>query len=223
MKRFLDKYNAMTTTETKTEALQSFIKQMLTNRKKNDYAKKLENEHGVFWVNPQKVQKTPQRSRMVVLSGLAASLAILISSIMVFNLFNSNVELANQLIENDYFIHPGIEKGKTLPDSEMRILAITAYGHRNFKEAAQLFSSIKSKSADDQFFSALSFLYDEQYKESIEAFRVSNSVFREEVNWYLSLAYILSGDTEKALEILHKIKPREWNYLKAQKLLSEYK
>ncbi len=213
----------MTTTENKVELLQSFVKQMLNNRKKNEYMKKLESEFGVRRDSPKKVQLPLKRSSIVYISGIAASLAILVISIAVFGLFDSNTRLASQLIENDYFIHPGIEKGISLPDSELRTLAIAAYGDRNFKEAAQLFSSIKSKSADDQFFSALSFLYDGQYEESIERFEVSNQVFREEVNWYLSLSYILHGDTDKALKILYEIKPKEWNYMKAQKLISEYK
>jgi len=78
-----------------------------------------------------------------------------------------------------------------------------------------------------RFYMGLAQLYQEKYDIAIKTFRPltsSPNPFREEANWFQSLALIKQGDGESARKLLERIVSEEqWNAEKARKLLNSMK
>ncbi len=118
-------------------------------------------------------------------------------------------------------IHPGLTKGANDVESMMRE-AISAFNNENWSKATETFGSINPATQESIYYQALSLFKNEKYEEAIQLFNnddLSDSVYAEEVKWYLGLAYILNGNLEAGTDVLKRINSGEWKYEEAQKLL----
>jgi len=215
----------MDTIETKTEVFSSFIRQMLNEKKRSEYESKLKNDFGVMKSSVSTPPKKRKHRKLFIISGIAAALCVLFYCTNSLGVLNKPDNFVSNFITNDYFIHPGNEKGRSQSDTELRSLAIIAYRDRDFMNSAAFFDTIESKTSDDQFFAGLSHLYKGDYTQSIQSFTVlrsDTSVFREEINWYLSIAYLSNNEIDQALAVLSQIQEDQWNFHHAQELIKEY-
>ena len=166
-----------------------------------------------------------QTSRIILIRRLIAVAASILVLFLIFQTLQSNTIDAQQqamiyLKEYDTF-HGGNSKGASTDDDNRR-LGIQAFNQKNFLEATQYFSKIQLKQEEDLLYAARAFLFIEQYGAAVEALEklsTKSTRFRQETNWFLSLAYILEKQEEKGKAVLKKINPEDWNYDKAQELL----
>jgi hypothetical protein len=152
---------------------------------------------------------------------IAAIFLILMFGFLYFNSENSSLELANQYAFAEIINHPGLTKG-LLNDEQTEVDAIKLFNAMQWNEASIKFESVAKPTDATLFYSAMSYFYNKNYSAAIALFQnkhLSNSVFNQEVNWYLGLAYLLNNQANEASIVLSKIQPNDWKYKEARKLL----
>ena len=80
----------------------------------------------------------------------------------------------------------------------------------------------------DEFFLALAYLNNDQATNSIPLFQktletapANDNKFAEESAWFISLAYLKTGNLQAARDALLKIKEDEWRYAESRELLDK--
>lgn len=153
----------------------------------------------------------------------AASIALL-AVLYVANQDNVTVEnMATEHIVSQNLKHPGNSKGVSLVNPH-RLAGITAFNNGDYGKAADGFQKIEAPTLEDTYYLGMAHLKNENYPLAIETLKNcahSGSRFRQEANWFLSLAYIVQRENTKAIQQLAKIETNDWNYLEAQKLLKK--
>lgn len=151
MKRNLKLQNYKDNEDDNETIIVDILKQTLIQMKKEEYILELERDFGVVKSIKDTKNETKKSFRLTYISGIAATLLVLIILAPSLDLFKGNDNFVADYLEEDYFIHPGNQKGRSLLDGEIRTLAISSYSDRNFRESATLFNSISTKTADDLF------------------------------------------------------------------------
>ncbi|MFO7656940.1 MAG: tetratricopeptide repeat protein [Bacteroidales bacterium] len=109
--------------------------------------------------------------------------------------------------------------------------AMHYYENKNFTEALKLFEQILQSDPDRvglNFYSGISRMEMKEYEKAGTSFnKVVNNNFNlyiEQAEWYLSLCYIVTGQDEKALELLEGIVTnKKYNHNKARKIIRKIK
>ena len=102
--------------------------------------------------------------------------------------------------------------------------AILAYNQEQYANAALQFEKLHQtfpEKAIYQFYQAQSLLANQQAADAIPLFQnlTQDSILREQINWYLSLAYVQNKDGESAKTQLQLIQKGELRYEEAQVIL----
>lgn len=156
---------------------------------------------------------------------VAACISLLIAIPFFSNSAEDPQTMALQYLNDQEILHPGISKG-TATENKTRILAIQSFNSKNYETAIGYYQNLETINTEDKYYYGLALLKNEKYIEALQQFESSaadSDRFQQELNWYQSLAYLLAGDSEKAEEVLQRIRPDEWNYEKAHSLLENIK
>ncbi|HMQ59710.1 MAG TPA: hypothetical protein PKE06_03525 [Flavilitoribacter sp.] len=139
-------------------------------------------------------------------------------------------ELAGIYLEKDQLTDPTVRGGNGTQD-ELRSRAQEAFNKGDFKTAIDLrLQLIQQAPGDisDQFFLALAYLHNEQaansvpfFKKTLEMAPTNDNRFAEESAWYISLAYLKTGNREAARDALRSIREGDWRYKEAVELLGK--
>lgn len=106
-------------------------------------------------------------------------------------------------------------------------LAIAAYDNGKYAIAVDEIKKIPSLTDEQNFYLGLSYLYQEDVdrRKAIEVFQdllKEPNKFKDETEWFLSLAYLKNKEKAKAIPLLKNIvKMNAWNVEKAKRLLEE--
>ena len=201
--------------------LKAGINKLLNRRYRDKLASKLSKE---YQISRQTTRKRDTKVKWLRPLAIAASILILITAGNILLNKQSLSDFAFEMIHQDYLQHPGFNKGAGQTD-ETRTSGVEAFVNREFSEAATLFESINEKNEEDRFYLALSLLYSADYLSAINQFKEiqknSDNRFRQETNWFLSLALIQNDQLEEASTILGEIGLDEWHHEDAQELLKK--
>lgn len=120
--------------------------------------------------------------------------------------------------------------GTTLEGDNQLLLneALEAYADKNFSKAATSFENLALADNDNelyQLYSSLSHLAAGHADTAIEMLEVlqsnSSPSLREQIQWYLGLAYLKNDQKEDAIRTLRAINQDEYRYQEAQEVLNE--
>ncbi|WP_422079402.1 tetratricopeptide repeat protein [Ulvibacterium sp.] len=204
--------------------LEELITQEMDADLRKRLAKTLDQEHGITREHGKR--KTKVRYLGYILAA-AASISILIALVFYPNTSMDNPQLlAQQYLQEQHFSHPGTFKGADSTMERQRSQAIASFNNGDFSNAITHFNTLTSPTAEDSYYLGLSYLMDEQYGPAIGNFEKSMATserFMEEARWFMGLAQLLEGDTEKAEETLNGIDPNAWKYKEARSLLEKMK
>ncbi len=152
----------------------------------------------------------------------AACISLIVAFQFFYNTPPTPYTIAQHYINNQEILHPGASKGIT-EENQNRILAIHAFNNKNYRQSIKYFQNLNEANDEDVYYYGLALLLNNQYPEAIQKFESNNNDnrFREEINWYQSLAYILDKQNAKAKIVLEQINKTDWNYTQAQELLQK--
>ena len=191
---------------------------------KAKWARQLEEDHDVVRALVVPPRKQPYRLWAIGL-GIAAGLALAV--ILFFapgeNQNLSLQELALQHLNQTEILYTNSTKGES--DSlKNKIKAIQAFNATQYAKAFEYYSQLPHPQQEDLYYMGLAALLSQQYPEAVAhlgALASQDSPFNEEVNWYVSMAYILNAQPEAARKQLRQIHASEWNYDMAQSWLNQ--
>jgi TolA-binding protein len=152
--------------------------------------------------------------------GLAAAVAFLVMFVLRTENFDS------QISSNHY---PAAEvRMGTNEDVAAWKKAMAAYKNNNFSEAAQQISSITTPTNEQNFYLALSSIYQDtpDFNKATPLFRdfveKHDAVYEEEARWFLAYSLFKSGKKEEAKTVLTEIVVKKgYNYQKAAGILAK--
>ena len=205
------------------EKVDDILKTWITRTKdeelREELSQALENRYGV----KRKPNKGIMLRYLSPILTIAASLALLFT-IYMFNQNDVSADtLAQQYLSTHSIQHPGGFKGAANFDAN-RAQAIMAFNEGDFEKAALQFDEIASPNEEDLHYLGLAYLKNGQYQKAIENLikgAEKTSRYREEANWFLSLAYLLDGQDANAKYWLDQIKKGDWQFEQAQDLLKK--
>ncbi|MCB0610753.1 MAG: hypothetical protein H6562_08590 [Lewinellaceae bacterium] len=218
------------------EELERFTGKMvnlkLDNDLKNKWAGQLAQEHDLV--------RKPGAGGVFPLKGrLLWGLVSIAASILLITLFlpdllrpepRSARELASIYLEKDHLTDPTVRGGDAARD-ELRSRAQEAFNKGDYKTAIDLRLELINRTPgdiSDEFFLALAYLNNDQATNSIPLFQktletapANDNKFAEESAWFISLAYLKTGNLQAARDALLKIKEDEWRYAESRELLDK--
>lgn len=156
---------------------------------------------------------------------IAATFTLLVAAF--FLLRQSPIEIADAYLANNKLEYGSIRKSLTNV-ADLRLNAGQAYEAKEYPEAIDTWKEVLQKDqpiAEDYFYLGLSYLHNQQMDQAIESLlkarplSVEEARFVQEINWFLSLAYVKNKEPQKALAELNKIQSNDWNYDKAVQLI----
>ncbi len=222
MARFQKQYDDAFTSEQKELLLKQGVRAVLKNEQKDKWTETLERDYGISKLKNKK-SVTIKYLGYYKMIAVAASLMLLVyvgQSVIATQ--QSPESLAMSYLESESMLHPGLTKGISTTNQENRQAAIKAFDAGNYKEAVGQFGRISDPTIEDRFYKGLSLFYNKEYKKSIDTFESlsqMDSIYAQEINWYKSMAHVLSGEMEAAKKTLSLIAKEDWNYGKAITLL----
>lgn len=219
MGNFHQSFNKARSSDDKEAVLKEALRKVIHEEQKTIWEAKLKEEYNV-----SKTNTTPSRTiNWFKWSAVAASIMVLLyigNDMMIQK--QSAQTLAQGYLESEPLHHPGAIKGVSDQDQQNRLLAISLFDSKKYQEAIDKFNLIDQIDDQDTFYLGLSYLYTNQVDSAIPYFNAlenNTTIYREEINWFLSVAYILNNNSAMAKSRLVKIENGEWNYQKAKKLL----
>jgi hypothetical protein len=138
---------------------------------------------------------------------LAAAVVLLIGSLVIYKLATVNAD--------DFYTRHYISYELPTSRSGAEIAAIeAAYRNSDWNAVINLYNSLSTKGNQDHFLAGIAALDLKQFPQAIERFNqvlnnnsVSNdTLFQDEAEYYLALAYIANDEIAKASTLLDKIK-----------------
>ena len=220
MSKLADLLQNTSNQEDKEQLLMQGIRAVLKEEHKKELENKLSEEYNVA---KQRPKETKIRRLFPKIAAVAAVILLLFFFVRPdFGIENDSHSLAEQYVNEDQTLHPGVSKGITNESTTLQSSAIQQFNSGDFVSAAQSFSQLADVNDENKFYMALSQLKSGQHEQALQSFQEMDeldTVFDEEINWYLSLAYALNDDTGKALEQLREIKKDDWKFTEAQRLI----
>jgi hypothetical protein len=213
------------------EELEKFTEKFLAAKfdrdRKQRWQKILAEKHGV---KPPRQKRSKSKAKVLYLWIGAIAAAILLLFVLNPGLFQFSEppyqQLADNYLTQDFFQNQGASKG----DEDVELLklnAVMAYNRKDFLAAIDNYEKvIASDDGEEQhfFFLGMSYLYNENYDKAVEvlspiAAKEEGAKFKQEAQWFLSLAYLKSNNPNEARLLLELIKNGSWNADKASLLL----
>ena len=144
-----------------------------------------------------------------VVTGVAASVIIIIASFVVYQYSTVSADklYAQQFLSYELPVTRSDADGITTIDS--------LYLSGSYAKVIEYFNALNQKGVRDYFLTAMSYLHIEKFDEAIALFQhivdKNNSAageryFEQETDFYLSLAYLKTGDFSKCKELFAKMK-----------------
>jgi tetratricopeptide (TPR) repeat protein len=177
-------------------------------------------------IERKRASDIPKRSsRKPVYIRYAAAIAglAIIGSIV---LFNGKSLSSDQIIENYYKTYqaPASQRSGSSQSNPDFVLALEFYNTSDYARAATLFSKVIESNPKDMqsvLLSGVSNFEDKKYPEAKQSFVTvisdNNNLFIETAEWYLALCLVKTGEKEKAITLLNKVKNEEGIYSKDAK------
>lgn len=190
----------------------------------------LSEEYGMPTSNAEFSKKNKRQLRVRFLAIAASILFLCVAGPFSYQLMQASQEvlLAEYLSEKMPCLNTTKGGGKAI--NKQQITASQAYKDGQYAVAISAYQALMTEGEDtifDRFFFGLSYLYNDQPKQAIlileEVRQSSDTLFEEELPWFLSLAYLKAGAMGTAKKSLEAIGEREWKYEEAQLLLSSMK
>lgn len=165
------------------------------------------------WAANQK----PKTRWMQRLMTVAAGIALFAAAWFFFTNRTSDQQLA--FVPYEMMLNQRAAADTTMQAKNLR-MAITSYEDRNYSEAQQYFSALKSDETVYSFYQGVAALGAEDFDTAKRVFQdilsKSDPLFEEQARFYLALTYGLSGDADKSEQLFNQIKPGEYNPLRNQ-------
>lgn len=209
------------------EEEKSFLNKNMTviveKQLKKRYAETLEKQHGVTRVQGSNKGKSTN-SKIRILSIISSVAAMFVLALFIWPNSNSPIQLSNNFIQKDFYENKSIKRGGVNSDL-IRSEAVLAYNDKNFTKAISKYKLLDVATNEDNFFLAMSFLYNKDYNPAALQFEelllLKGFKYEEEVKWFASLAFINNNQIEKARLTLNEI--NLWKKSDAQTLLESIK
>lgn len=161
---------------------------------------------------PAKVVSLKQRNHWWA---AAASIAVLVvSGLFIFNQRLTPAEVFENYIE----AYPNIDRPTTrgeIIEMDIEYRAYAAYDQYNYVLAIEFFNQMPETDMDsiNYLYLGISYLMNNQSAEAINSLDLAQKNagnLRNQVNWYLGMAYLKSGDLEKAKEVFTILKNSDY-------------
>lgn len=222
MKR-IDKYKSG---EMEAHELEQITEQLLADKEQRERRQRWEQRL------QQDKSRQPTAIRRSLRTWLSVAAVLLVGVLAIVAIQRSSNDydtlMASHLAET--YANNETRKSGNSVDS-LKSLAISAYLSHDFKASAEYREAYLQEVAPDKqdlLFLGLSYLYQQPANadKAISTFNnllaLDGSLFGEETEWHLSLAYLLAGDYAKAKQLLNKIiAGQQWNAELAAELLPE--
>jgi tetratricopeptide (TPR) repeat protein len=149
--------------------------------------------------------KTIVRSMYTTVMRIAAIFILFIGTAVVYKYISVN----NQSVYNKQFTtyELGNTRGLEASDAEAE-----AYRNKNWNEVISLYKGENNKSNKSSFLAAMSEMQLNHFPQAVSIFESllntnsGDNSFREESEYYLSLAYLMNHEENKAVQLFEKIK-----------------
>ncbi len=221
MKNFYQSYDAAVSPEERELVVKKALRQVIHIEQRKEWEQVLNHQHGITRIEKNQLLKI---SWMKLLTVAASFAAFIFAGHYFFNQQQTIQALAQEYLAEVPVHHPGLSKGVSEQDEQNRQIAISLFDSQKYAGAIDKFNVIVKLSVQDQFYLGLSYLYYGEIDSAIPLFVELDKQtiqYREEVNWFLSLAYILNNDQSKAKIQLEQIKNGDWNFQKSKSLLTK--
>lgn len=226
----IEKYLEETLGEQEVEEItQHLIKNKFDKETRNRWAKKLKEEHQIDRSKEQPTLKRFFRFGPKLLS-VAAGLLLLLGAFWIYQTIQPpSVDNRVALhLDNDKLTY-NVARKDTAIQPEIREKFSEAFNQENYALASRLGEDLLNQqyaNSDDYFFIGLSHLYQEKWAKSIDLLENAKQLagekgrFVDEMNWFLSLAYIKIGNEPEARRLLQQIvEKKAWHSEEAAALL----
>jgi tetratricopeptide (TPR) repeat protein len=164
------------------------------------------------FVADQKVTEIKQPAKVVSMGAtkmmmrIAAVLVIVLASVTTFQYLTSTGNSFYNKLNESYSIN--IVRGSQKPGE-----LVEAYQSGNYKRTIELFTQISNPGNRELFIAANSYIQLNNTSRAVELYQqilnnnksVAQKFYQDEAEYYLAMAYLKTGETEKALPILNKI------------------
>ncbi|GAA4271566.1 hypothetical protein U6A24_13350 [Aquimarina gracilis] len=186
---------------------------------RNKWQETLSQEYGIN-KNISSIKKNNSSKYFKIFLAAAACIALILTIQLTNNSLDKNTtKIAQSYLSTQEILHPGASKG-IAEENQSRILAIQAFNNKEYRQSIIHFETLSEVTEEDQYYHAMALLLNNNYQEAIQKFEETNKDrFRQEINWYQSLAYLLNEQNEKAQHLLKQINTSDWNYTLSQELL----
>ena len=204
------------------QIFEELLKEKFDQDLKTQWKNTLQDEYGITR-NQFKIKRSSSKYIRILLATAACISLIVLIQFLTNTSSISAYELAQEYIENQEILHPGASKGM-VEGIENKSLAIEAFNTQQYSVAAGYFDKIQIPTEEDNYYHGLALLLDKRYKKAINMFQKGSKEserYKQEINWYLSIAYLLNKENEKAKTQLEYIQSSDWNYQQAQELLKQ--
>lgn len=176
-------------------------------------------------------EKKQSKQLYLILRNVAAILILGLTSFYFFNSLSSTKSTNNfqELVESHIQNRHDPPFTTMNADDKLEEPWKVAYRTQNYSVTIDQLSKINNPSNEQTLYLALSHMYADIPNIEKTIFELkgllanNNNVINDEAQWFLSLAYLQSGDINNGNTLLKKIVSEEsWNHKKASKLLQEF-
>lgn len=203
----------------------SILQQKFDQELKDKWSKTIADQYQIS-KNHSKIENKKWNVRNLILFSSSIAASVLFLVVWQYGLYGNQMNSQEfALLELDEkLIHPGGVRGD-ISDELIKQNAIQDFNAQDYAAAILHFNQMESTNIEDQFYLGLSYLYNKDYSKSVSTFEniQSGSALDQEVNWYLSLAYLLNGNDQLAKDKLNGFGEKEWKATEAKKLLQTIK
>lgn len=206
------------------DALSKAFVQVMYKNQKTKYSNVLRDKYGVHEKEVPNTRDKKPSANYSMRWLIALIIIAILGGAYYFSTQKNNMSkeimIVNQYALNDVYKHPGNIKGSNEQDL---INAIQSYNTKDYKTALEFFDNASSQTIETKFYSAMCNFYLKKYDvaaEKLSNVSLQKSVYEQEVKWFLGIALILDNKIDQGKKVLETIQPSDWNYEKAQKVLS---
>lgn len=162
---------------------------------------------------PHRLAFQSRREKNVVFA-MAATLALLIASGLLYVFLNGQLAKPEQLAQKYYHPAKSIQHLRSVEESDLMGAneAFDYYNNGDYARSLELFISVENKVVSN-FYSGICYFELKDYQQAVQSFdfvlRNQHNLFIEQAQWYISLTYLKLGDVQKAEAMLTKISGSE--------------
>ena len=214
MTKFQQLYDEASTPEQKELLIKQGVRKLLNDEKKEQWAKVLKNEYGISKTVTKEISINSYTKYYKILAVAASLILLVFVGQRMYDTIEGPEELAMSYLEESSIKHPGVNKGLADTGQRFRQAAIKAFDSGDYELSINQFNLIPEPTSEDQFYLGVALLNTQEYKQAIEVFNLleqEESIYNQEINWYKSLALMLTGDLASAKASLSRIGTNDWN------------